>query len=101
MFLGFQGRPRQPLKTREGSQEAFLDYSGPSWAILGPSWDQELFRNPRPDLPVPRARHLGSFWGPFWGPKLDIFVVFLESFLGPVLGDFLEDFGGPFVNPFS
>ena len=29
-FLGVQGRPRQPLKTQEGSQEAILGISGPS-----------------------------------------------------------------------
>ena len=29
-FLGVQGRPRQVLKTQEGSQEAILGYSGPS-----------------------------------------------------------------------
>ena len=28
--FGFQGRPRQLLKTQEGSQEVILDYLGPS-----------------------------------------------------------------------
>ena len=30
MFLGVQGRPRQPLKIQEGSQEATVSFSGPS-----------------------------------------------------------------------
>ena len=41
--------------------------------VLGASWDQELFRNPRPKMPVPHLRHLGLFWRPFWRPKLNLF----------------------------
>ena len=95
-FLGVQGRPRQPLKTQKGFQEAILGYLRPSWAILERSWDQELFRNLRPKNPVARPRHLCPFWSPFWGPTFALFWQFLGSFFGSLFCHFLDHFWANF-----
>ena len=75
-----------------GYLEAVLGYLGPSWAVLGASWVQERFRNPRPDLPVPGFTDLDQFWGLFWGPKLAQNSLFGGSFFGPVFEHFLDHF---------
>ena len=70
LFFKVLGGPR-PSKTASKDPKSLpRGYLGLLEAISEASWDQERFRNPRPDLPVPRFRHLGPFWSPFWGPKL-------------------------------
>ena len=77
-----------------------LGYLGLLEAILGASWDQELFGNLRPDLPVGGARGIGPFLFQFWGSKLATFWLFLVSCFGQVFEHFLEycwaNFGYPF-----
>ena len=61
---------------------------------MGPSWDQELFRTPGPDLPVAPARRFQGFWGPVWGPKLVQFLLFLGSGFGPLFEALFDKFWG-------
>ena len=76
-------------------------YLKPSWAILGASWDQERFRNPRPAMPVPLRKDLDQFWGSFWGPKLAQNSLFWGSFFGPFFEHFLDHFWGHFGGHFG
>ena len=78
-----------------------LGLFGAILGVLGASWVQERFRNPRPDFTVPRAKDLDLFWGPFWGPKLAQNSLFGGSFLGPVFEHFLEHFWGHFGTHFG
>jgi hypothetical protein len=68
----------------------FWGHLGPFWALLGaffdklvailgylrPSWEQELFENFRPDLPVGGLRRITLFWG----PKFTHFLFYFGSF---------------------
>ena len=68
---------------------------------MGPSWDQEVSRTPRPKITVDPARRFQGFWGPVWGPKLVHFLLFLGSFLGPLFGPLLDHFWSPFWRHFG
>ena len=67
---------------------------------MGPSWGQELFRTPGPEIAVARPRRFEGFWGQLWGPKLVHFLLFLGSCFGQVFGHFLEHFWANFGEPF-
>ena len=73
-------------------------YLGLFEAILGTSWDQELFENLCVQI-CPYPNFAGPCWGPLWRPKSVFLYVFWRSFLGPVFGRFGQQLG-PFWVPF-
>ena len=63
---------------------------------MGPSWDQELFRSPGPEITVARLRRFQGFWGPVWCPKLVHFILFFGAGFGPLFEARFDMFGGNF-----